>query len=311
MAMVYFNRTKQIGSITIKYSNLNDSFVNNIESIIKETAANEKVNLKNANNNVTIYIYHSGMKSYFNKMFGEILHQREKYGAKAQMNVVTNDDGSIHILMGAGLGSGYLTKLIVAKVFEQIVDSKKISSVSRTIKSVIDKREKKEEPEEEIEEEIEKEPEEEIEETDVREKIEDIIDEKKIELPEWLVRGYERYPGYMNAARSNDLAEHLQTHKVGNVDKMSDKTGLTEEYNWKNELECIKVEYIIKTYGMKLLLKFFENPNIKDVFKISKTQFNDDWKQYVKDTYFKEPEKTKEGKDFNREIENKQEKIIE
>lgn len=327
MAMVYFNRTKQIGSITIKYSNLNKDFVDNIENIIKETSKQGKIDLKKSSNNttVTVFIYHAGMKSYFRKLFGETLVQREKYGAKAQMNIVKTDDGEIHILMGSGLSGTALTALIVAKVFEEFVETKRITSVIKSIKTIIEKNEEKEVEEElepeEVEEEIEPEEEiiEELEETEelsedeIVDEIEEIIEDKEVVTPDWLEDGWYKYKkGYMNQERSDDLGEYLQTHKVGKVEKMSGKSSILKEYDREYELKCTKVEYIVNTYGMNMLLKFFKNPNIKDVFKVSTKEFDDDWKEYLKYKYvskvMEDINKTKEQKNINENIEtNKQE----
>ncbi len=326
MAMVYFNRTKQIGSVTIKYSNLNSGFVNNVESIIKETAMQSKIDLKKPNNNenVVIYIYSLEMKREFMRLFGEELYKREKHGANAQMNIVMADDGSIHILMGGGLGTAYLTKLVVAKILEEFIDSKRISTVGKTIKTIIDNRDKKEEEpeeeideelEEEIEENIEDEPEEELEEEienepeeELEGKIEEIIEEKEVNIPDWLADGWYKYKiGYMTESRSEDLGEYLQTHKVGKVEKMTGKSSMIKEYDREYELKCTKVEYIIYTYGIRRLLKFFRNPDFKEVFRISKRQFDNDWKQYLKEKYVgKVMQDIQKKKDIENKKESKQ-----
>lgn len=341
MAMVYFNRTKQIKSLTIKYSNLNEGFIKQIESIVKDIAKQMNIDLsKPIDSNVTVYVYSSQMKSYFRNLFGEELTQREKQGAKAQMNLVISDEGEIHMLLSSSADGAKLAKLLVSTIFSGFIETKKISSVEKATKEIIEKRDKKEEeiepeePEEDIiEEEIEpevEEPEEEvieekieskvekteeqdqeIQETEIVDKIEEIIEKKEVAIPDWLEDGWYKYKkGYMNEVRSTDLGEYLKTHKVGKVEKMNGKASLLKEYDREHELKCTKVEYIVNTYGIKMLLKFFENPNVKEVFKLSNKEFNDDWKEYLKLKYINKTMKTIENKRITKDSidTNKQEK---
>lgn len=331
MAMTYFNKTKQIKSITIKYSSLSEGFVRNIQDIIIDIAKKMRIDLNNPKDDrVTVYIYSSQMRSYFGKMFGGELSQREKYGAKAQMNVVKTGDGEIHILIGSGSNSNSSLKLVVSEIFGEFIDAKRVDSMKRATKEILDKRDKaeeeeeletEEEPEEEIEE-FEGEPEEdneeepELEDAEVAEQIEGIIEKKEVVIPDWLEDGWYKYKkGYMTEARSTDLGEYLQTHKAGKVEKMNGKGSILKEYDREHELKCTKVEYIIETYGIKMLLRFFENPNVKEVFRISSKQFNDDWKQYLKIKYVNktmEYMKIKEGSKENIDAKKQEkDKVIE
>ena len=327
MEMVYFNKTRKIGNVTLNYNTLNESFVRQIEGIVIDIAKQMKVDLKKPNGNDSIAVYVHPSRAYFRKLFGEVLEQRERHGAKAQMNIVTTDDGQIHILVEDQSGSKALAMLLVSEIFGELIDDKKLGKVGLITKEMLEKKDKKEiEEEEEIEEEIldeeieepeltekertEDEETEEIPEEEEIKKIEKVIEEKEVELPAWLVDGWYKYKrGYMTEERSKDLGEYLQSHKVAKVETLQDGVSMTKEYNRGYELKCTRVEYIIATYGMKKLRKFFENPDIRQTFKITKRQFDNDWKEYLKTKYVKKAmEDVKISKTKDKEPQAKSEK---
>lgn len=286
--MVYFTKTKEIKSIIINYSKLSEKFVSQIAPLIEDISKQLKIDLNKASEEkVEVYIYASEMKALFRKNCALELNARENMSSKLSRNVITTADDKIHVYLGGGLDTTSLAKLLAIQIFSRygFEDLKKEQNVkSATVEVIKNKNNKEQEEEESLEEEkleiIDEQ------ESDTIEEIDNIIEKKEVELPLWLISGWYKYKkNYMNHSRSEDLGTYLKQRKIMKPENLSKSQNVFKEDNRLNALEATKVEYIIKTYGIKKLLKFFENPDIKEVFKTNKKDFDDNWKKYIKEEY--------------------------
>lgn len=160
--IVYFNKTKQIDTLTIHYNEkLDGAFVDNVCLHIKEISKKMSgVSLKNPREYETIQVFVYPSYKMFNQVFGGEIEKRfySKKRSLEDLYVVEDSEGNIHILSPRGKTQDKrdaFTKILVMKVLGEYMDEEKKKNAEKMLKAAMMPKDKDEieEDEQEINEE--------------------------------------------------------------------------------------------------------------------------------------------------------------
>ena len=104
---------------------------------------------------------------------------------------------------------------------------------------------------------------------------------------EWLSIGW---MDYLKGRLSKEkyvkyFADHISKNGVKKLGKLKD-SGWYERYNYSREYAAAMVEYVIATYGVKRLIKFYESPtDYNHVFGTTKLRFEQQAIEYIYSKY--------------------------
>lgn len=175
---------------------------------------------------------------------------------------------------------------------EQEVDDEELDEIEEA-EEELDNEELDELVEEEItDEEIEEiiQAEEDIGKIDTKEELEEAketISASKEQSRNWLNVGWVMFVnGNLKKQKDvNRFAEYVSQNRVKKLSKLKE-SGFFEDYDFSPEFACALVEFIVKTYGMKKYVEYYNEPkDIKRIFGVSSFVFDAQFKSYVKEKY--------------------------
>lgn len=264
--IIYFNKTKQIDTLTIHYNEkLDGAFVDNVCLHIKEISKKMSgVSLKNPRDYEAIQVFVYPSYKMFNQVFGGEIEKRfySKKRSLEDLYVVQDSEGNIHILSPRGKTQDKrdaFTKILVMKVLGEYMDEEKKKNAEKMLKAAMMPKEK------ESMEEDEQELDEEKEDLDIEE-VEDEIDEKE-ELTE------EELDELIDAEEELEQIEDDDEDKIEEVDDTKVEQEEKEIPQSKNETRSwLDVGWFMYVKG-KLkrkedVKKFAENISKKGIKKL-------------------------------------------